>query len=128
MKRKDLAPAFGGAAENKFINSFISGCSAGNDKWRDDTLRKISRGRETFGDYEYLNRTVSSMVEEIYEELQDLGGWSCVAALTVHAKMKDESLSCDNAGLLLSELSNMARAGAELSKALDQLRELAEND
>lgn len=128
MKRLGLAPAFEGAVENKFIHSFISGCSAGNDKWRDDTLRKIKRGRETFGDYEYLNRTVASMVEEIYEELQDLGGWACVAALTVHAKMKDESLSCDNAGLLLSELSNIARAGADLSKSLDRLRELAEND
>lgn len=128
MATTNLKPRFADKQELQFIEAFICGCDRGNLRWRVDTLEKIAKGKKTFGDYEYLNRTVSSMIGELYEEMQDLGGWACVASLTIHAKMADGSLHCDSPGELLNELAKIAAAGAELSKSLDRLRELTEKD
>lgn len=115
-------------AESNFFKSFVRSAGRGHDGWIERTHRKLERGRQRFGDGAYLKIPLAEMVEEIDEEGQDLGGWSCVTTMGLHDKLSKDTLVCENPGRALMLLSEIATIGAELTPKIDELRELLEND
>lgn len=115
-------------AESNFFESFIKSVGCGHDGWIERTQDKLERGRKRFGDGAYLKIPLADMVEEVDEEAQDLGGWSCVITMGLHAKLSKNILECDNPGRALTLLSEIATVGATLTPKIDELRELLGND